>query len=376
MINFKGSDEIVTRVAPGGGVVTGVPVVIGSEFLVPQVTVAATYSFSAVKRGRVLLDSNSGDTFTAGARAFWNPTSDEVEDTDTATNYLIGTVEAAAIADEVIVCLNGNGLAAIDGDISQKADKIVPAAPGNLAGLSAGGNLVDSGIASSGFVTVADLISAGAGDGAALVGLEDSGTHYAAVTVEAAFAELPTVFAKRTLLASVANAEGAALVGIEDVATNITATTVEGALAEIAADGWADADTIADDVISPDHNAVGVAATTMLAGNLFWLELDAEAAATPISFDLTTHAGLAFQFEIVQAIAHCSGANGGGTLQLLDAPGGNEIVPATVCAALNVDTLGGIVRGERIVNGATDTLSIVKNAAGDDGRLMLLCAKV
>jgi predicted RecA/RadA family phage recombinase len=198
MRNYKGSDEIVSRVAPGGGVTTGVGLIADAEFLVPEVTVAAGETYAAVKRGRVTLDSNAGDTFTAGLPVFWNDTNKDVEDTDTATNYLIGTAESAASADdEVIVCLNGGSLPEASGDLVAKA------------------NLVD-------------LASVANGLGASLIGIEDLAGNFAAVTVEAALAE------EVANLASNVNALGASLIGVEDVATNWTATDVEGVLVEIA----------------------------------------------------------------------------------------------------------------------------------------------
>lgn len=79
------------------------------------------------------------------------------------------------------------------------------------------------------FTLVADMDIAGnlalttAGQGASLVGVEDSGGNYVGTTVEAVLAEL----------VSAATGEGASLIKIEDAAGLFVATEVEGALAEI-----------------------------------------------------------------------------------------------------------------------------------------------
>lgn len=74
---------------------------------------------------------------------------------------------------------------------------------------------------------ISKLLSTSTGEGASLIGVEDSAGNLAATNVEAALAEIFTLFA------SVANGEGASLVGVEDAAGNFTATDVEAALAEI-----------------------------------------------------------------------------------------------------------------------------------------------
>ncbi|MCH8940278.1 MAG: hypothetical protein IIC27_04040, partial [Chloroflexi bacterium] len=122
--------------------------------------------------------------------------------------------------------------------------------------------------------TASRMASTGTGEGASLVGVEDSAANFTATTVEGVLAEigsgggsttftaltdtpanfsgagskavkvnsgatvlefidLDTLYRTQTVLASVNNAEGASLVGIEDSASIYTATEVEAALAEV-----------------------------------------------------------------------------------------------------------------------------------------------
>jgi len=103
-----------------------------------------------------------------------------------------------------------------------------------------------------GDVTLAILASHAHNEGASLIGIEDSGSLYAATQTEGALAEVmgkantgianaataqttANAAAPSATLASTSLGQGASLVGIHDTAGIITATTVEGATAEIAA---------------------------------------------------------------------------------------------------------------------------------------------
>lgn len=103
---------------------------------------------------------------------------------------------------------------------------------------------LETGVAAAGDVKAADLASTSSGKGASTIGIHDTGSKYAAGDVEAALAEVKDVAdgARSTAnaaavaadLASVAHSKGASLVGIEDTGGHFTATTVEGALKELA----------------------------------------------------------------------------------------------------------------------------------------------
>jgi predicted RecA/RadA family phage recombinase len=170
MRNYLSKGDIVTRTAPVGGVTSGVPFILGSEFLVPVATATAGVDVACVKQGKVRLDAHSGDVWTAGSKVFFNATSGECEATDADDNYLIGTAEGAQSGGTVDVVLSGIPLAGDGADLDAKADKTVPTAAGNVAVLTAGGNLEDSEVALDDLALAEDFTGdAGAGGEAGLV---------------------------------------------------------------------------------------------------------------------------------------------------------------------------------------------------------------
>jgi hypothetical protein len=74
-----------------------------------------------------------------------------------------------------------------------------------------------------------NLADTSTGQGASLVGVEDSAGNFSGATVEAVLAEIIADYAATT------NGNGASKIGIEDVASDYTATNVEAALAEVKA---------------------------------------------------------------------------------------------------------------------------------------------
>ena len=109
--------DIVTRTAPTGGVVSGVPLVIGSEFLIPLATVAAGGLVACAKRGDYPLPAKAEEVFTQGAPVYWHD-DDFCEATDSANNRLIGTADGVVAADGWVgVCLNGGALPPVTGDL-------------------------------------------------------------------------------------------------------------------------------------------------------------------------------------------------------------------------------------------------------------------
>lgn len=160
------------------------------------------------------------------------------------------------------------------------------------------------------------LASVTNGEGASIIGIEDSASYFTGADVEAATSEVASQLGGTTSttfdfsennvladndsvypalekldlkfgdLASIANGEGASLVGIEDANSNYDATTVEGALDEIAtklvdrdtatagatiAVGdllyFSAADTVSPMPISSNNKAVGVALEAATSGN-------------------------------------------------------------------------------------------------------------
>jgi len=152
--NKKGSGEVLYLVAPVGGVTSGTPVIIGGSFVLPLVTAAATVSFACVRDGEWYLTKATGFAPAAGAAAYWDSTSAHVEGTDATDNRRIG-VFAKAAANGALVCYvipDGISFGAGDDDLEAKANKVVGGVTGNLAGLSATGDLTDSGTKPADFV--------------------------------------------------------------------------------------------------------------------------------------------------------------------------------------------------------------------------------
>lgn len=253
-----------------------------------------------------------------------------------AGHSVAGLTAAGALEDTTILTANLQVLA-------------VPTAANNVALLDAAGAIIDSTMASANLQVL--TVPAAAGNLAQLSvlgALEDS-------TID------PTAYPVANIDTG---AGGAGIPWLADGAGGSSFTAVDSA-------------GIANGAIDPLHVAGVFTVTTMTAGGGFYLILDAEAAATPIDYDLTTNAQLAFSFRILGARAHCTAANAGGTLQLFDAAGGlgNAITGATICAVADTSTRATLDWTQGVVNGATDTVSIAKNAAGDDGMLILECVK-
>jgi predicted RecA/RadA family phage recombinase len=151
--------ETAVRTAPVGGVTVDVPFVLGSEFLIPSATTAAGLPVVCVKGGLVALPIKSGETWaTSGLPVYWHPTN-FCEDTDSATNRLIGTYDRAYSATHAVVCLNGVSAPAVDGDLSAKANLL-------------------------------DLASVANAKGASLIGIEDTGSAYTGTNLEVVMAEV------------------------------------------------------------------------------------------------------------------------------------------------------------------------------------------
>jgi len=111
MKNFVQTGDVVTFIAPAGGVTSGVPVVVNSLVLIPALSAAATYECEGAVTGVYELPKKSTDTPTQFAKAYWDDSEGEV--TTTATdNTLIGVFMNAlgtgtALAD---IRLNGVGV--------------------------------------------------------------------------------------------------------------------------------------------------------------------------------------------------------------------------------------------------------------------------
>lgn len=135
MNNFVQPGNTIEAIAPAGGVVTGVGVVIGTNiFGIPATTAAATVSFSLVVEGVFDLAKQAALAIAAGDTVYWDTAADEVDTTQ--TNVPIGVcVTAAAGGDATVaVKLDGRTHTDIGGPLKSMrlnhagvADDIVPA---------------------------------------------------------------------------------------------------------------------------------------------------------------------------------------------------------------------------------------------------------
>ena len=108
MKNHGSAGDIMTFVAPSGGVTAGVPVIIEETFCVPISDADAGDEFAAAVTGIIQdLDKVTGFGAKAGSLAYWNMTSENV--TDDEADILIGVFAAdCESADEACdVRLNG-----------------------------------------------------------------------------------------------------------------------------------------------------------------------------------------------------------------------------------------------------------------------------
>jgi predicted RecA/RadA family phage recombinase len=96
MKTFVQSGEVLTFVAPAGGVTAGTGVKIGDILLIPTITAAAGASFTGVRVGVVEHAKLSAQAWTEGQQVNWDDTNKRFT-TVTTGNYKAGcAVEVAA----------------------------------------------------------------------------------------------------------------------------------------------------------------------------------------------------------------------------------------------------------------------------------------
>ena len=114
---FIAPGNTVDAIAPGpGGVTSGVPLLIGNLFGVPEVTAAAGETFALNVVGVHRLPKATGGALEPGALAYWDASPGNVTGTG-ASNYLVGAVVEHAGSDDtsVLVRLNGTTTAVTAG---------------------------------------------------------------------------------------------------------------------------------------------------------------------------------------------------------------------------------------------------------------------
>ena len=88
--------HILGAIAPAGGVTSGVPVIIGTMFLIPTTTAAAGEPFEGAVVGVWELAKTSADTPTQFAKAYWDNTNSRVTTTSSGNTEVGVFTEARA----------------------------------------------------------------------------------------------------------------------------------------------------------------------------------------------------------------------------------------------------------------------------------------
>lgn len=94
MKNYINKGERMTFTAPAGGVVSGVPVLIGSLLVVPIATVAAGSKFAGQTVGYVSYTKTGTQAWTEGQKIYWDNTN-KVFTNVVGSNILVGVAGEA-----------------------------------------------------------------------------------------------------------------------------------------------------------------------------------------------------------------------------------------------------------------------------------------
>lgn len=95
MKNFENSGNLLTLIAPGGGVISGQGYLFGSIFVVAQSTEIAGDLFSGLVEGVVEMDKLTANVMTQGLKVNWNDTNKEWQNATSDLDDAAVTVEAA-----------------------------------------------------------------------------------------------------------------------------------------------------------------------------------------------------------------------------------------------------------------------------------------
>jgi predicted RecA/RadA family phage recombinase len=101
--------RVMTFTAPGGGVTSGVPVLIGTLVVVPKNTVAAGFAFEGVTEGVFVLAKLAGVAWTEGQLIYFDSATGNCTTVQSATARRVGCAALAAAAGDTSgqVRLNG-----------------------------------------------------------------------------------------------------------------------------------------------------------------------------------------------------------------------------------------------------------------------------
>ncbi len=111
MKNYNEEGDLQTFTAPGGGVVTGLPYLIGTLMVIATETVAAALPFVGLVVGVAIVPKNHHEAWTEGLKIYWDVADNNFTlDPDTATNQLMGVAVNPIVP--TVVALASDALAA------------------------------------------------------------------------------------------------------------------------------------------------------------------------------------------------------------------------------------------------------------------------
>lgn len=102
MKNFVQPGHVIDVIAPTGGVVSGVPFLLGVILCVPQMTAAQTELVACAVNGVFDLPKATGVTPAAGGLAYWDDTAKKVT-TASASNTLVGWFVNAGLTGDTTI---------------------------------------------------------------------------------------------------------------------------------------------------------------------------------------------------------------------------------------------------------------------------------
>ena len=105
---FVQPGNTIDAIAPSGGVTTGVPVMLGALFGVPEVTAIEGETYALTVVGVHRLPKATGSALEPGALAYWTTSPGDVSGSG---EYLIGAVVEHAGSDATSVLVRLNGIA-------------------------------------------------------------------------------------------------------------------------------------------------------------------------------------------------------------------------------------------------------------------------
>lgn len=112
MKNRISSGETMTFTAPGGGVTSGIPVLIGSLLVIPATTAAATVPFAGDVTGVFTLAKTAGAAWTEGQVLYWDSATSSFTTAASATARRAGTAAAAAASGDTSGAVRLNNISA------------------------------------------------------------------------------------------------------------------------------------------------------------------------------------------------------------------------------------------------------------------------